>query len=120
MEGIQKPSVFLSSALKGLEDLRSIIIDLFENEKGYLPIYYGDKCSGNLIGRPGIVKQCLEGVRSSDAFFLIVDRRYGSPDQNDDKGISISLTELEYLEASKQKINTYIFCRAEVWIAHKI
>lgn len=87
---------------------------------GYLPIYYGDKCSGNLTGRPGIVEQCLDGVRSSDAFFLIVDRRYGGPDQKDDKGFSISLTELEFLEANKQKLNTYIFCRTKVWIAHKI
>lgn len=120
MELTQKPRIFLSSALKGLEDLRSIIIDLFKNEKEYLPIYYGDECSGSLTGRPGIVEQCLDGVRSSDAFFLIVDRRYGEPDQKDDEGNSISLTELEFLEANKQKLNTYIFCRTEVWIAHKI
>lgn len=120
MERTQKPRVFLSSALEGLEDLRSIIIDLFKNEKGYLPIYYGDKCSGSLTGRPGIVEQCLGGVRSSDAFFLIVDRRYGKPDQKDDDGNTISLTELEFLEANKQKLNIYIFCRTEVWIAHKI
>jgi len=116
---MQKPNVFLSSALHGLEDLRSILIDLFENEKGYFPIYYGERCSGGLTGKPGIVEQCLEGVRSSNAFVLIVDKRYGEPDQKDNEGNSISITELEYLEAVKNKLAIYVFCRNEVWIVHK-
>lgn len=120
MEQLQKPNVFLSSALYGLEDLRSIIIELFENKMKYFVIYYGDKCSGGLTGKPGIVEQCLEGVRSSNAFVLIVDRRYGEPNQKNDDEISISLTELEFLEAVKNDISTYIFCRNEVWTVHKI
>lgn len=115
----QKPRVFLSSALKGLEDLRSIIIDFFKSEKGYIPIYYGDKCSGPLTGRPEIVELCLNGIRSSNAFILIIDRRYGKPNQKSEKGRPISLIELELLEATKHKIPTYVFCRREVWTIHK-
>ena len=116
---MKKPNVFLSSALPGLEDLRSILIELFEDEKGYFPIYYGDRCSGGLTGKPGVVEQCLEGVRSSNAFVLIVDRRYGEPDQKNNEVNSISITELEYLEAVKNKLAIYVFCRYEVWIVHK-
>lgn len=119
MENKLKPRVFLSSALYGLEDLRSIIIDFFENEKGYFTIYYGDRCSGPLTGEPGIANQCLEGVRSSNALLLIVDRRYGEPNYKNDMGNPISLTELEFLEAKKHNIPIYIFCRLEVCTLHK-
>lgn len=119
MERTQKSRVFLSSALEGSEDLRPVIIDFFE-KNGYSPVYFGDKCSGRLTGRPGIVEQCLDGVRQSDALLLIVDKRYGGDNQKDDEGNSISLTELEFLEANKRNIYTYIFCRKEVWIVHKV
>lgn len=120
MDTVYKPRVFLSSPVKGLEDLRSILIEFFKNEKGYSPIYFGDKDSSGLTGKSGIVEQCLAGVHSSDAFFLIVDRRYGEPDQKDEDGNSISLTELEFIEALKCNVFIYVFCRNEVWIAHKI
>lgn len=120
MYGEKKPRVFLSSAIKDLVDLRSEIISFFEHDKGYLPICYGDVSSGGLTGKPGIVKQCLDGVRSSDAFVLIIDKKYGIPDQKDEDGNPISITELEYLEAVKQDIEIYIFCRIEVWVAHEI
>lgn len=120
MEQLQKPSIFLSSALYDLEDLRSLIIDVLENKMKYSVIYYGDKCSGGLTGKPGIVEQCLDGVLSSNAFVLIVDRRYGEPNQKNEDGKLISLTELEFLEAVKHDISTYIFCRKEVWTVHKV
>lgn len=119
MEHTEKPRVFLSSALKGLEDLRSTILS-FLYEKKYFPIYYGDKCSGRLTGKPGIVEQCLDGVHSSNAFFLIVDKRYGDYKYTDDEGNKVSLTELEFLEANKLNLSTYIFCRTEVWTVHKV
>lgn len=120
MTTTERPSVFLSSAVYGSEDLRSTLIDFFRNKKGYLPIYFGDRCSGDLTGQPGIVEQCLNGVRTSNALVLIVDKRYGEPNQEDEDGISVSITESEFLEASKNKLPIYIFCREEVWIAHKI
>lgn len=53
-------------------------------------------------------------------FFLFIDKRYGDPRQKDDEGNSISLTELEYLEAANLGKYRYVFCRYEVWIVHKI
>ena len=116
---VQPPRVFLSSALKGLEDLRSIVAEFFEKKRGYAPVYYGDRSSGSLTGQPGIVEQCLDGVRSSDAFVLIVDRRYGEPIHKVRDGGMVSLTELEFIEASNQGIPTFVFCRDEVWAIHK-
>jgi hypothetical protein len=119
MEHTHKPRVFLSSSIYGLEDLRSILIDLFEKKEGYSTVYYGDRCSGLLTGQPGIVEQCLNGVRSSNVFVLIVDRRYGGPNTKNEKGIPISMTELEYSEAARHRIPIFVFCREEVWIVHK-
>ena len=121
MGAAYKPRVFLSSSINGLEDLRSSLIEFLKNEKHYTPLYFGDKFSSNLTGKPGIVEQCLKGVRSADAFFLIIDRRYGFPNQKDEDGNLISITEKEFLEARKHKnIHIYVYCRNEVWIAHKI
>lgn len=75
MVSVYKPQVFISSSINGLEDLRSSLINFLKNEKHYTPLYFGDKFSSNLTGKPGIVEQCLDDVRSSDAFFLIIDRR---------------------------------------------
>lgn len=71
MVNMHQPSVFISSAIEGLVDLRSEIIEFFKEKKGYLTINYGDKHSSHLPGKPGFIDQCLEGVHSSDAFFFI-------------------------------------------------
>jgi len=125
MEEESRLKVFLSSALVGLEDLRPVLIDFFEKEKGYRVLYYGDKCSGPLTGKT--VESCLKGVRYSNVFVLIIDKRYGSVNlQNDDgvlqddDGTPVSLTEREYLEAIKHGIQIFVYCRDEVWTINRI
>jgi len=119
MKEEDKRKVFLSSVIVGLEDLRSDLIEFFE-KKGYSVICYGDQYKGILTGKPGIADQCLVGVRTSDILALIIDRRYGTPSYKNDQDHSVSLTELEYLEAVKVGLPIFIFCRREVWIVHKI
>ncbi len=111
-----KPSVFISSAIEGLEDLRSILARYFRLND-YDVITYGDMPSGPRTGQPGIEEECLNGVRESDLFVLIIDRRYGEPDRIDpESGRNISMTELEFLEAKRNdERRIYIFCRTEVW-----
>ena len=125
MEEESRLKVFLSSALVGLEDLRAVLIDFLEKEKGYQIIYYGDKCSGPLTGKT--VESCLKGVRCSNFLVLIIDKRYGSVNPQDDddilqndEGIPISLTEREYLEATKHGIQVFPYCRDEVCMVRKI
>lgn len=115
----ERSSVFLSSSIEGSEDLRSVIVAYFE-DYGYLPICYGDICSGPRTGKLEIKDECLNGVRHSNNFVLVIDKRYGDANYQDEDGNYVSLTELEFFEACKHGIRRYTFCREEVWIVHKV
>ena len=113
------PIVFLSSSIKGNEDLRSSLVTFFEKH-GYVPIHIDSHSAGPHTGKPGIAEMCLNGVRHSDLFFLVLSHRYGSTDQKDDEGNSISLTEREFLVADKLNKRIMVYCRDEVWCVFRV
>ena len=85
---VAAPVVFISSTVHDLADLRAGIgyvlrqrgVDVMMSEASDFPLY-GDKSA---------FEECLENIRNSDLYVLIVDKRRGSLDE----GISVTRHEL--------------------------
>jgi hypothetical protein len=61
---------------------------------------------------------CVLNVHKANFFFLLLNKKYGIKNQLFDNR-SVSLTHLEYLEAMKKHIPTFIFVHTSLWESYK-
>jgi len=101
-----KRKVYLSSTFKDLESYRALVIKKFESEFSnsfelcrIMEYMYDD---GRSIPP---LEECLDEVKESDIYLLILGNRVGSLPPNSDK----TYTELEYDTALAMRENKFIF-----------
>lgn len=97
----EKLKIFISSPIKGLEEVRKVLIEALEKE-------YSAEAMELWVSSPEHPKNvCLAHVRNSDAMILLSGPYYGSIDSTSGK----SFTELEYEEAEAYGIDILHFHR---------
>jgi len=101
------PRIFLA----GTDDIRDVAN--YVNQElprlGFEPIWFHKKFD---IGSEDAMKTCLENVKKSDKFILILDKRYGLPY----KDTGHSITEEEFLTAYYLKKPILIFVRKDTTV----
>lgn len=103
------PSVFVSSTMYDLSDLRAEIRQFIEG-LGWEAVM-AENGSFAIDANQTTVTNSLRNVReNADVFVMIVGARYGSVDPEHDK----SVTNLEFLEARAQSIPVYVFVDSNV------
>ena len=99
------PSVFVSSTMYDLSDLRARLRKLIDEDLGWDAVM-AEHDSFPVDATETTVENSLRNVReNTDVFVMIVGARYGSIDPDTDK----SVTNLEFLEARERGIPAYVF-----------
>ena len=114
------PSVFVSSTMYDLSDLRARLRELIDDGLGWDAVM-AEHDSFPVDATETTVANSLRNVReNTDVFVMIVGARYGSIDPGTDK----SVTNLEFLEARARGIPAYVFvdndvlAQLQVWRAN--
>jgi hypothetical protein len=94
--------VFVSSTCYDLSQIRADLFDFISN-LGYQPVL-SEHSSFPINPDNDTINNCIENVKSSDIFILIVGNRYGHVIDN-----GKSVTNTEYLYAKKIGIPIYVF-----------
>ena len=103
------PSVFVSSTMYDLSDLRVRLRDLIEGLSWRAVM--AEHVSFSIDANETTVENSLRNVReNSDIFVMIVGARYGSVDPDTD----MSVTNLEFLEARARGVPAYVFVHNSV------
>ncbi len=86
-----RPVIYISSTFFDLEEHRKVLIDALQKTKSFAV-----RCMENYgtISKPPL-QQCLDDVRTSEFYILLLGNRYGYIPE----GYSLSITNLEYKEA---------------------
>jgi hypothetical protein len=93
-------NIFVSSTYQDLKNQRAMVIDYFRQFETNLDVMEGWSSSND---KP--IDYCLQRVAKADLFIGIYGNRYGFIDHVTGK----SITELEYIEASKNNIPILVF-----------
>lgn len=116
-----KIKIFISSAIKGLEDLRSEVIRYLRQSGKWSPIVIDKTTMGKLMGVPNIKELCLTNVKNAKWFLLVIDKRYGIPDYRlGNKSQKLSLTECEYIIAQLTNKKIVPLIRDNVWTVYEV
>jgi len=110
----QRPSVFLSSTIYDLKDLRNSVQTAL-GEKGY-EVLASEAGSIPIDSTKHSYEICLEAARKCDCLIAIIDRRFGG--LMPDKKTSITLAEIE--AASGNRRHVLAFVRQGVWDAMEV
>jgi hypothetical protein len=100
---MNKPFVFVSSIVDGMQETRSLVKDFIENQLGYNVVLSENE--GSKAKTP--VAQCKIWSKECDIFIAILGERYGWVIPR----LGISVSEMEYTEAYKdnpEKILVYL------------
>ncbi|TDD93606.1 DUF4062 domain-containing protein [Flavobacterium cellulosilyticum] len=103
---MEKRKVYLSSTFKDLESYRTLVIKKFESEfsESFELCRVMEYMYDNGKSIPSI-EECIEEVKESDIYLLILGNRIGSYPPNSDK----TYTELEYETALSMRDEKFIF-----------
>lgn len=114
------PSVFVSSTMYDLSDLRARLRELIDEGLGWDAVM-AEHDSFSIDATETTVENSLRNVReNTDVFVMVIGARYGSIDPCTDK----SVTNLEFLEARARGIPAYVFvdhrvlAQLQVWRAN--
>ena len=103
------PSVFVSSTMYDLSDLRAGLQQFIEGI-GWRAVL-AEHSSFSVDTSETTIENSLRNVReNSDIFVMVVGARYGSVDPDSDK----SVTNLEFLEARASGVPVYVFVESGV------
>ncbi|XDD53083.1 DUF4062 domain-containing protein [Leptospira sp. WS4.C2] len=103
-------NIFISSTIYDLLDLRAEIYDHLVLSGFTVRLSDIDQSDFEVYPDKSAIEICLENVRRSDYFVIILDKRYGKTVEN--LGYpKISVTHLEYLEAKKYSIPILFYVR---------
>ena len=105
---MNKPTVFVSSTIEGMQSTRQFVRDLLERDLGYLVLM--SEYEGSKPQRP--IAQCKKWARECDIFISILGDKYGWTIPR----LGISASEMEFNEAYKdnpEKILVYISAQSK-------
>ena len=122
----QVKRVFISSTVYDLEDERALVRKILESYRSTSGIKFECLLSDHADFPVSPVDRatshsfdmCIDSVRKSDYFVLLVSKRYGAPIISH-KGEMISITHREFREAHRLKLPRFVLIDSRTWDAKK-